>query len=369
MKKTRIITRHFIPNYGSFLQTVATVELFNKFGFDDVKVIDYISTKESIHQMALIGLRNKLYGKNIIKKVLYYIFKRLSEYKNRKKFRKYRKKYIPLTKKYDEYSISNIDDNMLFVAGSDQLWGKMPYGELDNNYYLSFVKKGVKIAFSSSFGSFKKINSDAVKENLKDFDLISVREKSTQIDLENIGINAFQVLDPTILIGKDFWDKKLIKIKKPDKYVLIYQIHNNSFVDEYKKYFKKLGYTIVRISLNASLKKEHEINYKNINPFSFIYLIKNADYVITDSFHGNVFSLIYEKQFINTINNETSARISDLLENLHLEDRLVNYFDEKIVEKRIDYSNVNNLFTTMKDASFNRISEELVKRIGDSYEK
>ena len=338
----KVITRHAPTNYGSLLQSMATVAVIEKLGCN-CEIIDYQRPNESGLRAIKVGLKIKQeWNKNIIKRILYIIIRYPVERLGELKFAALREKYLKMTRPFitgDDLSVLSAD---VFMTGSDQVWGTMFDSEYDQNYFLVFAPNNVrKVAYSASFG--KNQFSDSIveiyKKLLSKYDGITVREDSAVNLLNKWNIpNYGQVLDPALLLDAQDWSKYIKKDIK-GKFILIYEIHNNPLLDEYAKNFsKKVKLPLIRISaiLRQVFRGGKFIYRPDID--DFLSYINSCEYLITDSFHGTVFGLVFNKEIIEVMpNNTTGGRNYSLLKLVGLTDRIVkNQIDFSAIENRIN---------------------------------
>lgn len=350
--KVGIITRHAICNYGSILQSYATEKVINNLGYE-ATIINYIREDEKIENiMDTYVNTNIFFSKNIFMRNLYKIMQGKNIRKMEEEFKYFRKKYLNMTEECNnnEELKNKVQDIDIFCTGSDQVWGKIGNDEFDKNYFLEFAPRDKKcITYAASFGKNKISNN--LTQNIKNltdkYKKILVREKSAVEYLRQNGIhNVELVLDPTLLLDKGQWEKfaeKENKLKKP--YILIYQLHHDKKFEKYvKNVEKKLNIPVYRVnpSIYFALKPGKFIYLPT--PAEFLGLIKEAECILTDSFHGTVFSILFNKKFVDFIPNVTGTRITSLLSTLGLEDRIIN--DENnmdIIKNEVDYFKVNNI--------------------------
>ncbi len=353
MKKMYIITRHFISNYGSLLQTIASVEFFKKYNFD-IEVIDYISKKESNWKVA--GYVSKKSSSNIFKRFIYFWLRYPDYYISYLRFRKYQKKYLPLTKKINTITNDSFDNNAIFCSGSDQLFGYMPYGGLDLNYFLNFTNSKNKYSFSSSFGrtDFDAGTKEMFIKELKKYNLVTVREESGYNLVKEYlpSDKLFNVLDPTILIPIKYWYNFCDRVKiKFEKYILVYNLHTNKNVEALAKKIAELyDLRIIRVAQYFSsirLKGKKKIL---VDPEYFVALFKNATFVVTDSFHGLMFSIIFRKNFYIVNPGKTNSRIIDFLRLIHCENRYIDSSSCSLkMNESINYDEVHKILDDKRD--------------------
>lgn len=350
-KKILFITRHAVANYGSLLQAIATQKVLQDLG-NDCELIDYIRTDE-YHANSTITIaksRPKL-ANNFLLFAMYFAIRLPENIFANRKFEKMRGKYLSMTRLCHSTKelCDNLPDADIYMTGSDQVWGPILYGGYDWNYFLDFVgddKK--KIAFASSFGKMDISDKDSnqMKKLLSRYDSIAVRESQAEELLNDWGINAKQVLDPTFLLNAEQW-KQILPYKDKgtkQKYVLIYEIHNNKKLDRYAKEFaKKMNLPLVRVS-----SMPHQITrggkfVATPNVVDFLSYINNAQYIVTDSFHGTAFAINFNVPFVTLMpETGTSARNISLLKLTGLMDRVaLDENDFSVLDRKVDFSNAN----------------------------
>ena len=277
-----IITCHWPINYGAVLQAYALQKYIADLGYD-VKIIDYIPPYASNH-----GIRGSI-------RLLLRWYDLL---KGRISFNHFQRKYLNLTmcmKGVIDPSID--DDNKLFIAGSDQIWNPILENGKDDNYFLGFVKKGIKTSYAASLG-VGKIPDECLayyKRMLHDFKMISVREQSGKDEIMNrVGIkNVECVVDPVFLLGRDQWKAVCDESCKEEDYILVYAFRRNVQIYHYaKRLAKERKCKVVAISNSLiDVKNGMDKFYWNPAPETFVSLFMNAKEVVTNSFHGFSFSI------------------------------------------------------------------------------
>lgn len=355
IKKTATITFHKAINYGAVLQTYALQQSILKLGVDN-EVIDY-STKAIDDEYRLIKINSI---KSFIKSCI--IFPNF--YYKKKNFKKFIDKYIHLTKYLTKSDLTKSDFSDkydLFIVGSDQVWN---YKLINNDatYLLDFVKYNEKkVSYAASFGIDIIPNKlfSWYKNNLNSFNKILLREKTGEKLLNDLlHKKASIVLDPVFLLSQDSWNSILQKTKFDDmsnEYILIYmstpKIKKYAY-DLSKKYNLKI-FHITDFLLNQKIKIGNL--EKELSPNDFISAIKNAKFVVTSSFHGIVFSIIFNKIFfvdsMDKSKSLTSSRQKDILELLEVGDRQisVNKNDEDFIP--IDWTLVNKKLSLERNKS------------------
>lgn len=366
MKNIHIITRHFIPNYGSLLQSAATVKIFEDLGYG-ATIIDYVSKKETI--LGNTNVYSKNFSKNFLKRAAFWLLKLPDQFIKTLRFEKLRKKYVKQTprlssaKELREYDFSN----SYLCSGSDQLWGYMADNTINSNYFLDFAKEDdVCFAYSSSFGrtDFPSEYFASLNEQLKKFSFITVREQSgVELILNHTPYSAEHVLDPTLTVNPAFWQGFAnVKIKEKP-YLLVYHLRRNKTLERYaKKLAKKNGWKIIRVSTSIyDLFKQGHCKLL-ADPKKVLSIFKNAQCVVTDSFHATVFSLIFNKQFVDVLPPTTHERITDLLSLVDLSNRAFPHNGDiplEIATAPIDYEKVNSMLEKARMDSLNTLSKNL----------
>lgn len=354
----KVITRHAPSNYGSLLQSIATIKILERLGHK-CTIIDYVREDECGLKAVLTGLKNKKgWSGNTFKKLAYIALRYPEEKMAEVKFGMMRKEYLKLTKRCRTHDDLKRLDADVFMTGSDQVWGPTLNGHYDSAYFLSFVKNKRKIAYAASFGrtDFTPSILSEYQKLLMSYSGIAVRENTALDLLKQMNIKcAGQVLDPTLLLTAEEWSK-YIKKDRRDKYVLVYQLHNNPVLSGYAvKFAEHVGLPLFRISPTF-----HQIrrggNFIYLPDISdFMSYIKNCTYFITDSFHGTAFALNFNRQFVEILpNNKTGSRNQSILQLTGLTDRIVtDYNSYNIAEKSIAYGEVNTIIAGERNKSIN----------------
>lgn len=362
--KVGIITWHYYSNVGSNLQAYAMQKTIKNLG----------------HEPTFINYRYKFYKdsflKGFIKECCIKIDKIFPNLLNEKwKFGAYcfQKEEMRSTKEiYEKEKLKEIALQFdAVVCGSDQIWAPNVF---DDVYMLSFVdEKTKKIAYAPSIGL------NEIPENLREkyikyigrLDRISTREDNgVRLLREYCGIQAEQVLDPTLLIKKEEW-LELIKnkVSSEEKYIFVYLLGEKKWIREWiKKFANIVGMKVILLSNYDDDKKYSNEHYRAMGPRKFIELISEAQYVLTDSFHGTIFSILFQKEFyvFDRFDSEEklcqNSRIISLLKILELEDRRVKSNSKmKLIDKKIEYKNVNQKLEEERKKSLKFLSESLVK--------
>lgn len=372
------ITCHNVYNSGASLQAYALLKYLEDKG-NKVEIINYKPDYLSNHyKLGLVS--NHKYEKNFVLKIIYLILKfpgRVLALKSKNKYDQFRKSYLKITNRTyisnEELKI-NLPEADIYICGSDQIWNTKFNNGKDPAFYLDFVpKEKIKASYAASFAtdSIDKELKEITKERISKLDYVSVRETSALNILESLDIkNGVQVLDPVFLLDKCTWDNITYEINTKDKYIFVYDFDGNDLIREIAKKIansKKLKiYTVFKNNYSDKV-------IKNMGPIDFISYIKNAEFVISNSFHGTAFSIIFAKQFV-VVNRkeEINTRMRDLLSILKIENRLINenYNLDNIIED-INYNEVNKYASEKLEVSKMYLEKVMSSKnkLGDSNEE
>jgi hypothetical protein len=329
-----LVGRKFNYNLGAILQAYALQKTLKDLGID-ASLIDFTPSEPSLLKIALNKLKQKGF-KYIVRRVGSLLKLKLNsvltsdrklEAKREEKRSQFINTHFNFTKPFKnlgELSNSELEFDA-YIVGSDIVWHPRM---LDLEVYLlGFVKSGRKISYAASVA--ERIPSNLCplyRKHLLNFDSISVREKTSAKFLsECLGFEPEIVVDPTMLLTAKDW-KKLSK--KPENfaekpYILVYDLYrSNEIVPRIIKIAKKNNWEIVCYNYRVA-KKYKLTSFYDFDPFEFLWLIQNAESVMTTSFHGTVFSVLFEKPFYSVDPNLSSFRITDFLEMLSLDSRFV----------------------------------------------
>lgn len=376
MIEAGIITLHFSVNYGAVLQCLALSETLKKHQIH-ATVINYYPRyahyywepvkrySDAIRDAIRSGKSKSATGEDLRKsavvrclKSLKYVYKANQEADSYRKkynaFREFIAKNLLLTEQYED--ITEMEDLSfdLLISGSDQVWNSN-YTDytFDKVYFLQFGKpEARRVAYAVSTHIYKS-NEDweEIVKLSKDFERISVRENKicNKLNTAYGKDRATVVLDPSLLLTATEWSKFEKESHFAGNYVLVYCLHERDICLKYvAAYTDESCYSVIDISPNRLSDKF--MWQGDCGPDVFLNLLHNAQVVITDSFHGTAFSIIYNKQFVSIVREETDTRITDLLELLGLGDMHRNCFEE-LPCKDIDYTVVNDKLDVLRKRS------------------
>lgn len=295
LRKVAIVTLYDDINIGNKLQNYAMQEILKNY-FDSVSTLSYSEAKQMAPDM---GWRGKIIAKiGFPAKIAR---EKRAILKRRKKFEKFSSKYLDVTlpKSFSEYNDEFVQQFDKIIVGSDQVWHNWSMSDIELRYFfLEFVPREKRICIAPSFG-LDEIPIEFIekyKKGLDGFIYLSCREKKgCQIINDLCQRKAILLPDPTMCVKREIWDNISVKpvYDIPDKFILAYFIGKISDktkreIDKMSKYLKMKVINIYDIC---------QPDYYVTSPEEFIYLISHAQYVVTNSFHASVFSIMYHVNF------------------------------------------------------------------------
>lgn len=367
-----IITTFRQPNWGSVLQAYALEKVIEQMNYD-VEVIDYKYPNEFHWKRGIKWGKNPNTLKAKLHKIKVYF---LCMLKLRSKpmmelLNSFIKKNMKLSRQIDSYESLHENPPIydIYVSGSDQIWNpNTMFGDM--SYMFDFVPNGnKKISYASSFSCLSIPNSlkDIYKINLSTYSALSVRENNGRnIIRQLIGRDAKVVLDPTLLLSKEHWEKLAEKAKKtdlPKSYILCYMLAYTFSADKPMGKLLEMvqrKYNMPVIALKTMPQSFHGDIFQLPVSYSkgieeFLYLINNASIVVSSSFHGTAFSLNFGKPLIAMGAMNEDDRVLSLLKNLGMKNQFV--YAEKLQESSINpFYDVENAQKKMKELRLDSLS-------------
>ena len=332
----------FCNNYGAVLTYYALYKLLQNFGLS-VLVIDTVDKKASNYQYFNAGMPRKFASKH----------------------------YPYITEQFEGDKFASLNNRVKsFILSSDQLWNTILTKPMTSStseylYFLDFANDNIKkIAIGTSIGDdnfLEENKKPIIKYYLKKFDNIFLREKAgADLLNENLGVQADNILDPVYLIDRNEYDNLIKESElKKNNYIFVYAF---SRTPEYIKKFEILA---------KQFNKELVVSTFREKPEDWLYLIKNAYLVITESFHGTSFAIIYNKPFVTFRGDYYSSnlyRIREILNTFGLENRLISTIDYLIGNNEFfqknnifnhDYTNINKKIEELRIKDINLIKEAI----------
>ncbi|BAZ11092.1 hypothetical protein NIES4071_29170 [Calothrix sp. NIES-4071] len=315
--KIGIITFHHVDNYGATLQAYALWSFLQSQGYD-VEIIDYRPYK---------AIKYYTRGLSPINKKLSINNKAFSNILRAWRMRKFLLSNVKLSnqKFYTKEGLQKFCakyDYDVVITGSDQVWCIDSFRGFDTSYFLDFCNPNArKISYAASFGHITSLNKNRQKisDLVQKFNKILVRdENSLQIINNECNRDAFKVLDPTFLIK---YDKIIDSPKIKDKYLLIY--NQAEFEPDEEDFVRKIAQSqdLTMVSV-GKYNRLAQINIESASPKEWIGLYSQASYIVTNTYHGTIFSILFQKDFTVFVPGKKLNKVIDLLSALGLEDRI-----------------------------------------------
>lgn len=356
MKKILIISLYGNYNFGNKLQSYALQTVVKNNGYDvQIAKIKYIY-KDNFQNF-----------RNICKQVLTLITLDKKSRLRKKKFIDFNNKYLDICNKYlftNKSKNKIIQDYYKVIYGSDQIWNPTCFG--DSDLFLGYCcEKARNISYAASFGisDIPEKLAHRYKQGINNFSSISVRELSGKNIVDSLmGENVSKVvMDPTMLLTREEWDLLLKKNKKTNNsrsYMLLYFLGSISEVinEQIVNYARKRNLQVINIM------DKHGQYYIN-DPVDFLWFIKNAEVIFTDSFHACVFSITYEKNFIIFDREgceKMNSRIDTLLEMVNMENaRYSGIIDDSCFSS--DYAKIREIIDTHRKKDIMYLLEQIAR--------
>lgn len=360
--KVGLLTFHSAHNYGAVLQAYATQEVVKSLGHE-IELIEYCPPY-LIKQRIFPGFKNtsvSLKAKLFLDAAICL----LPRSKRRNGFENFIASKLNLSKqKYGSKPFAANEAYDAFIMGSDQIWNISLTKGFDPIYWGDFATKkdALKISYAASMSNYllNDLQKQMLNKLLQNFNSISVREEELADYLsKGFAIETATVLDPTFLLSMDKW--KLIG-KKPKinkKYVLVYSVDlRDDAVRIASEIAKKINAVVIELTMGID--KNALLNqYQTASPEEYVGLFEHADFVVSSSFHGTAFSIIFNKPFYSVAHgNDKDSRQKTILNNLGLSARLINKKDSPDYQE-IDYTNANAEMEKMRAKSIAFLKDSL----------
>lgn len=378
--KIAILTQPLHNNYGGLLQAYALKEILVQRGHN-ITIVDRRSPTPPTILLLAHKIKHKLISKeSTSRSKLTEKQKRIISLNNDSFINQYIPELSePIT---SDNAMKNLNKQQFdaYIVGSDQCWRPI-YSPKIENFFLDFAEhtKNIKrVSYAASFGTsdweFNKKQTKTCKKLLKKFDAISVREKSA-ISLVQTYLNrsdAVHVLDPTMLLSKEQYNN-IIKAQKIEKspgslnvYVLDKNPEKEAFIADIEK---RLELEQFEVMPRKRIKKDivsgaNIIDFQYPHPATWLKAFEDAKFVVTDSFHGTLFSILYNVPFITLGNKHRGmARFESLLETFNLSERLVNDIQsvdiDSLLKMHIDWEDINEIISSKRNASLSFLKKAL----------
>lgn len=356
--KICIITFHFPPSCGAVLQAYALYHCLEQMGHE-VEIVDYqpeYHAKQFRWQWKRCGLN----GSN------------LRRFTSDLRFEKFRKRHLKTSRRYTTFEElqQSPPEADAYICGSDQIWSPQ-IARNDPAYFLDFAPCGTKrIAYAGSFGVPQIDDSDkrTIAGYFAKMDAISSRESSgVRLVQDMSGCDAKHVLDPCLLV--DDYESVLTSPPIRKDYILVSMLQKSPLIEDVTRFIvSEAGLPVVQIP-RFPIKPwgRRKIRHMFPSPDEYLGLFQNAKYIVTNSFHGTVFSLLFRKPFwsvaLDGNISSRSVRITELLQSCGLRDRFIENIDETQLHKNlvnaIDWDTTHHQLHNQREASLQFLRESL----------
>ena len=354
-KKVGILTFHRADNYGATLQCYALQEVVKSMGHN-VEIINYkqpyienFYKPTTDRQLCKVLKRPRWYYGFFIKELKPKIAKHL-------KYKYFRARYLNTGTPFSYMSETPCKYSTILI-GSDQVWSLHCTGGIDEMFFGEFPHNNCKLVgygISGNIQSLEEVGDERLTKYCNNFDRLSFREESIKEYIKkHIEANSTLVLDPTLLLEKKQWEKLTKNTKSKRGYVLTYFLHNKSCTPDIDNLVEKFA-------------KEQNCKLINVfdvaqSPTEFLSWIKNAQYIITTSYHATIFSIIFGKQFYSIkTNNGHDARYTNLLSRFNIAERAIETAELLNAKSSpIDYTRVKSELLKHRELSLDYLNEAL----------
>lgn len=329
IRKIGLLSLSNADNYGAVLQMYSLYKICKSIN-DDIEVINYFPAfMKGRYRLAWVdhsSLKNFIISsKNALFILPFSISKKY-------KFVEFRRKYLGNTIFNRKYILEDCYDK--YIVGSDQVWN-VEITNNDTNFFLDFVNaREKKYSYAASMGisEFNSCQHDSLIKKLEKFNLISVRENKTAEYFKTALLHKQEIycnIDPVFLTSADEWRnlynlESNFKLVDNFRYALLYVFNYSDFIiKRAEEVARKFGLNLVMIRNDKDKYYKNIRCYRNIGPWDFLRLIDNASLVITDSFHGTAFSMIFHKEFFTIPYDRTNIRMENILEKFDMTNRFI----------------------------------------------
>lgn len=363
-KKIGILTWHYYSNFGSALQAYALQKSIASLGYC-VEIVNYHDPKFGIIYSPKDTIKSWI--KNIVVKLPIPIANNYGRYE-------FETKYLNcgrIVQNESELSLLTSDYNIL-VCGSDQIWAPNCYNPI---YFATFANKNIrKVSYAASIGlnNIPKELIPIYKKNLSDFFAIGIREDEGKNLLKNCcGIESTVVLDPTLLLNSQNYaciEHKVQSLQEGEKYLFVYILNkNHNYKERIIKFAEKHKLKVIGISsCSEDIYWMHRTFYfSRLGADHFIWLIHHAEAIITDSYHGTIFSLLFHKDFYTFVRFSENdpicqnSRIRQLDAYFNIKDHIIGSNDSLDGKKLIDYDSFEDRLRVLRKQSIDFLKRAL----------
>lgn len=368
MKKIGTISYNIycnFTNYGSALQTWALHQAIKSIGDDIVPVLvdycpDVLADKDPLNPFDNMWDQDEESRKmcELTLPAIRINYKKFDCF--------YHQQFERTVRKYTSQNFNEIvkDENIdAFICGSDTIFCIDEFNGFDDGYFANYAcMKGNSVAYAASYGDahFTEQDYQLLNEKLQNFKAIGLREeKMLDYTRKHVEVPVLKTIDPTLLIEADRYQSIMDERLEDDRYLLLYTRRYNPEMETYaEKIAKKNDWKIVEISLRATNEEKGHRMFYQAGVEEFLSLVQNAEYVVTNSFHGLMFSVQFRKDFAVFSRESGDSKIYEALDLFGLrENLLTSCVDEKIIVK--DYDTVHRRIQDARKESLDFLKFEL----------
>lgn len=354
--RVAMVTMNAEHNYGAALQAYALQEVIRGLGHDPA----FVDQRLLVHSIAPSSSRPRDAFLRLQQLIHHADLKQ-----GRCAFDSFVNDYQRLTsERYASYSAlaAAPPDADVYLTGSDQVWNTLNYQPIN---FLEFAPEGERrISYAASLGVdfIAEDHEIRVQQALSQFDAISVREKSAVRLLAPLVSQPVHVhVDPVLLLSMDEWrmiSKPVDVLNEP--YILVYVLYRPEWLNAWlKRLHRETGMSIVLVDVHAWRNIYRNRMIRSAGPREFLWLFDNASTVVTSSFHGTAFSVVFEKDFYALPNPSAPSRIRSLLSLVGLERREVNEITSCNLPERIDYAGVRAAVARERERALGYLRDNL----------
>ncbi|WP_373261707.1 polysaccharide pyruvyl transferase family protein [Hungatella hathewayi] len=385
--KIGVITFHFVPNQGAVLQCYAIQTFLQRLGHD-VKVIDY---RPKYHTIRYSDWKNpfmyaawyyKRFRKSGIIKcveatILAFIRACQMDLDGRDKvrnryFESFVKKNLNLTDTY--YTLEDLRSSCtefdVIICGSDQIWNtSLLNQEFDAAYFIDFGGANTrKIAYAVSIGNIPpESEMSKLRRLCAGLSAVSLREYNEDI-INAIGRNVHICIDPALLLDKDVYELVEAPATAPPPYIFVFGFETtDTMLSAVRETVERSGLSIINGSPDRVKITGNVENIRDYGPDQFLTFIKNASIVVTNSFHGTVFSILYEKKFVTVPHSSRGNRMTQLLADIGLESCLWGH-ELFHMDEDINYQKIHERLSLLRSQSIAYLYAAISGKKGEEIE-
>lgn len=369
--KIGLLTFHYAHNYGAVLQAYALKKYLENQGYS-VNVINYQNTAIASEYTGRLKYKYDLLSivrSRSIEEMVNKVESNLDILYAQKGWSERKAAFLSfICSKLVEQGQDTVDSSIIgaleydaLIAGSDQIWNSDLTGGYDPVYFLDFSSKAKKVFYGASVGYTPIPPSEdyMMKRILKDATAIGVREKGLEEHIKKqYGINAVTVVDPTLLLQKKDYESMLSDIDAKEEFVLAYFITEDKQAQDVAEYIARcLNVKLVEFHCYSRRDLKGHTQHVGKTPCEFLSYIAKAKMVVTNSFHGTVFSLLFEKDFYSVYRKD--SRKDNLLERVALDSRHIYSLEEVNLREEIKYTEVKSKLDELRKDSVQFLNDAL----------